>query len=90
MTDQSYSVQHYTVGNLLNYIQTRAIAIPEIQRPFVWEKDKVTKLIDSLFKGFPVGYIVIWQNPSVRLKDGSTSFGKKVLLLRYFLKIIYN
>ena len=80
MTDQSYSVQHYTVGNLLNYIQTGAIAIPEIQRPFVWEKDKVTKLIDSLFKGFPVGYIVIWQNPSVRLKDGSTSFGKKVII----------
>ena len=80
MTDQSYSVQHYTIGNMLNYIQTGAIAIPEIQRPFVWEKDKVTKLIDSLFRGFPVGYIVIWQNPSVRLKDGSTSFGKKVII----------
>ncbi len=80
MTDQNYSVNHYTISNLLNFVQTGEIAIPEIQRPFVWEKDKVTKLIDSLYRGFPVGYIVTWQNPSVKLKDGTTSVGKKIII----------
>lgn len=80
MVDQNYSVQHYTISNLLNYVQTGEIAIPEIQRPFVWEPDKVTKLIDSLYQGFPVGYIVTWQSGNVRLKDGSSSKGKKIII----------
>ena len=56
------------------------IAIPEIQRPFVWDASKVRDLLDSLYKGYPVGYIIVWKNPDVRLKDGSTSSGKKVLI----------
>lgn len=36
--------------------------------------------MDSLYKGFPVGYIIIWQNPDVKLKDGSIAIGKKVLI----------
>ncbi|MBQ6576338.1 MAG: DUF262 domain-containing protein [Bacteroidales bacterium] len=61
-------------------VQTGEIAIPEIQRPFVWEPEKVTKLMDSLFNGFPVGYIVTWQSPNIKLKDGSQSFGKKIII----------
>lgn len=76
-TDQKYSVNHYTVASLLNYVQTKEIAIPEIQRPFVWDSSKVRDLIDSLYEGFPIGYIVTWQNPNVKLKDGSSSTGKK-------------
>lgn len=36
--------------------------------------------MDSLYKGFPVGYIIVWKNPDVRLKDGSISTGKKILI----------
>lgn len=63
-TEQKYSVNHYTVSSLLNYVQTKEIAIPEIQRPFVWDSSKVRDLIDSLYEGFPIGYIVTWQNPN--------------------------
>ena len=56
-----------TVGGLLNDISNGYIAIPEIQRPFVWEKTQVRDLLDSLYKGFPVGYIVVWRNPNTRL-----------------------
>ena len=79
-SDQNYTVDHYSVTNLLNMVQTGEIAIPEIQRPFVWEPEKVTKLMDSLYNGFPVGYIVTWQSPDVKLKDGSQSFGKKIII----------
>ena len=79
-SEQNYDVEHYSVTNLLSMVQTGEIAIPEIQRPFVWEPEKVTKLMDSLFNGFPVGYIVTWQSPNIKLKDGSQSFGKKIII----------
>lgn len=80
MNEQNYSVNQYLVANLLSKVQMGEIAIPEIQRPFVWEPDKVTELIDSLFNGFPIGYIITWQSPNVKLKDGSTSIGKTILI----------
>lgn len=75
-----YSVNNYTVETLLATIKSGGIAIPEMQRPFVWDGTKVRDLVDSLYKGFPVGYIIVWQNPDVKLKDGTTSTGKKVLI----------
>ena len=75
-----YSVNNLTVDALIAYIKGGEIAIPEIQRPFVWDSTKVRDLIDSLYAGFPVGYIIIWKNPDVRLKDGTISSGKKILI----------
>lgn len=75
-----YSVNNYTVDTLLASIKSGSIAIPEMQRPFVWDGTKVRDLIDSLYQGFPVGYIIVWQNPDVKLKDGTMSSGKKVLI----------
>lgn len=79
-SEQKYSVGHSQVKQLLNYVESGEIAIPEIQRPFVWDAAKVRDLIDSLYSGFPVGYIVTWQNPDVKLKDGSKATGKKILI----------
>lgn len=75
-----YNVNNYTVESLLSDIKTGNIAIPEMQRPFVWDSSKVRDLIDSLYQGFPVGYVIVWQNPDVKLKDGTLSLGKKVLI----------
>lgn len=75
-----YNVNNYTVETLLSNIKSGSIAIPEMQRPFVWDSSKVRDLVDSLYKGFPVGYIIVWQNPDVKLKDGTKSSGKKVLI----------
>lgn len=75
-----YSVNNYSVETILSNIKSGSIAIPEIQRPFVWDSSKVRDLVDSLYKGFPVGYIIVWQNPDVKLKDGTKSSGKKVLI----------
>jgi len=77
---QKYTVNQFFVSNILNWVQEKEIAIPEIQRPFVWDSTKVRDLMDSLYKGFPIGYIIAWKNPNVRLKDGSVSNGKKVLI----------
>lgn len=75
-----YDVNNCSVSSLLTSIKDGAIAIPEIQRPFVWDATKVRDLVDSLYQGYPVGYIIIWQNPDVKLKDGTKSIGKKVII----------
>jgi hypothetical protein len=80
MIPQKYSVNQHSISILLAWVQSGAIAIPEIQRPFVWDASKVRDLMDSLYKGFPVGYVIAWQNPNVRLKDGSRAEGKKILI----------
>jgi hypothetical protein len=77
---QKYSVNQHLIENILSWVSTGEIAIPEIQRPFVWDSSKVRDLIDSLYQGFPIGYLISWQNPNVRLKDGSISKGKKILI----------
>ena len=75
-----YSVHQQPVETLLSWIKSGDIAIPEIQRPFVWNAAKVRDLIDSLYQGYPVGYIITWRNPDVKLKNGELSAGKKVLI----------
>ncbi|WP_370760309.1 GmrSD restriction endonuclease domain-containing protein [Faecalibacillus intestinalis] len=75
-----YSVNNYSVDNIISWINSGEIAIPEMQRPFVWDSTKVRDLIDSLYKGYPIGYIIIWKNPDVKLKDGTLSIGKKIVI----------
>ncbi len=77
---QQYNVQQHPISTVLTFIRQGIIAIPEIQRPFVWEAAKVRNLLDSLFQGFPVGYLIGWKNPDVKLKDGTLSNGKLILI----------
>ena len=80
MATQHYSVTPHPIETLLTWVKSGEIAIPEIQRPFVWDATKVRNLLDSLYHGYPVGYLIAWPNPSVRLKNGSTSAGKRILI----------
>lgn len=80
MATQRYSVTPHPIETLLTWVKSGEIAIPEIQRPFVWEATKVRNLLDSLYQGYPVGYLVSWRNPTVKLKDGTPSAGKRILI----------
>jgi hypothetical protein len=80
MSTQRYSVTPQPIETLLTWVKSGEIAIPEIQRPFVWDATKVRNLLDSLYLGYPVGYLVAWRNPNVKLKDGSSSNGKRILI----------
>lgn len=75
-----YSVTTYSVQSILGLIDSGDIAIPEIQRPFVWDAAKVRDLVDSLYNGYPTGYLITWKNPDVKIKGGGTSEGKTVLI----------
>ena len=80
MPIQRYSVNQHPIETLLTWIKSGEIAIPEIQRPFVWNAAKVRDFIDSLYYGYPVGYLIARRNPDVRLKDGTASTGKRILM----------
>ena len=80
MATQRYLVSPHPIETLLTWIKSGDIAIPEIQRPFVWDAAKVRDFLDSLYRGYPVGYLIVWRNPTVRLKDGSKSSGKRILI----------
>ena len=80
MDGEKFTNTSITIKGLLGLIEAKDIAIPEIQRPFVWKNSQVRDLIDSLYKGYPTGYIILWKNPNVKLKDGTISSGKKVII----------
>jgi hypothetical protein len=80
MPTQRYSVTPHPIETLLTWVKSGEIAIPEIQRPFVWDAVKVRNLLDSLYQGYPVGYLIAWRNPTVKLKDGTPSAGKRILI----------
>lgn len=52
----------YDLSGLLHYIDIGDIGLPDIQRPFVWSNAKVRDLFDSMYRGFPVGYLLFWEN----------------------------
>ena len=80
MPIQRYSVNQHPIQTLLTWIKSGQIAIPDIQRPFVWNPARVRDFVDSLYNGYPVGYLIAWQSPDVRLKDGTESAGKRILI----------
>jgi len=51
----------YSVSGLVREIERGDIALPDIQRPFVWRATKVRDLLDSMYKGFPVGFLLFWE-----------------------------
>ena len=57
----------YDLSGLLHYIEIGDIGLPDIQRPFVWSNAKVRDLFDSMYRGFPVGYLLFWENEDVNL-----------------------
>lgn len=77
MQTLNYSVQNNKVSDLINWISEGRIGLPELQRPFVWKSSKVRDLIDSLYRGFPIGYIITWSNPDCQGQFKNVGFRQK-------------
>ncbi|MDR1924525.1 MAG: DUF262 domain-containing protein [Planctomycetaceae bacterium] len=72
-----YSIRNWKISQIIN---SKDIVIPEIQRPFVWNATKVRDLLDSLYQGYPIGYVVTWLNHDVQLKGGGVSKGETIII----------
>jgi len=64
----------YSLLKLIHDIDMGEIGLPELQRPFVWTSVKVRDLFDSMYRGFPVGYLLFWANGS---GNGTRQIGTK-------------
>jgi len=62
MAETVFKEVRYNLGSLMNYVELGEIGLPDIQRPFVWKNAKVRDLFDSMYRGYPVGYLLLWQN----------------------------
>tara|TARA_Y100000590_G_scaffold42297_1_gene45016 strand:- start:72 stop:434 length:363 start_codon:yes stop_codon:yes gene_type:complete len=77
---QKYKVVPYPISTILTWAKSKEIAIPEIQRPFVWNSTQVRDLIDSLYRGYPVGFLITWKDPKIKLKGDGEAEGKKIVI----------
>lgn len=64
MSNSIYNPISLEVGNILKDVQTGKIGLPDLQRPFVWGNEKVRDLLDSMLRGYPIGYVMLWDSPS--------------------------
>ncbi|OYV83350.1 MAG: hypothetical protein B7Z73_16095, partial [Planctomycetia bacterium 21-64-5] len=62
MSETLFKKVDYSLTKLLDDIEMGTIGLPDIQRPFVWKNTKVRDLFDSIYRGYPVGYFLFWQN----------------------------
>ena len=65
MSETVFTQVTYDVNSLLSNIDLGVIGLPDIQRPFVWKNAKVRDLFDSMYRGYPVGYLLFWKNASM-------------------------
>lgn len=66
------------VSNLLEDVKSGRIGLPDLQRPFVWKDAKVRDLFDSMMKGFPIGYVMLWESPSNYKNTKSIGLDNKI------------
>lgn len=59
------SVSEKPLSELINLIDSNKIALPELQRPSVWEKSKIPLLISSIYSGYPLGVLLVWAPGSI-------------------------
>jgi hypothetical protein len=83
---QRFSHTQYSINGLVEQIDSEDLSLPDLQRPFVWNRSKVRDLFDSLYHGYPAGYFLFWATPTsvdshaVGSSSGTSSKGVKMIV----------
>ncbi len=78
---QCYSLESdTTIQTLLNRYENQELLIPEMQRPFLWSAKQVCDFIDSLYHGYPVGYLITWLKSDIPVRGGDQSTREYLLI----------
>src|ERR1017187_2995528 len=54
------------IRTMLDMIENEELVLPAMQRPFVWEEEKILRLMDSLMRTFPIGTVLIWETDAAQ------------------------
>jgi hypothetical protein len=68
----------FNLAGLIEAISLGHIGLPDLQRPFVWPNKKVRDLFDSMYRGFPVGYLLLWENGAAGQGRGIGTDAKQI------------
>ena len=60
MEIKNIKIDKWDLADVIHGVKSRALRVPRFQRDFVWERSKVTKLLESIYKEFPIGSFIIW------------------------------
>lgn len=74
--DSIFSTTGFTLSQLIEKIDTGELGLPELQRPFVWKNTKVRDLFDSMTRGYPVGYLTLWECLKLDKKKSIGTYAK--------------
>ena len=55
------SIEQIRIKRLQRYLEDGLFAVPHLQREFVWNGNKAAKLLDSIYRGMPIGSILVWR-----------------------------
>ena len=72
------------INTILSQIDLGSYAMPVFQRGYVWNRDQVRKLMNSLYKGYPIGELLVWNtatDPGISRGDGPLTPGNVNLIL---------
>lgn len=72
------------VSTILDHIDSGSMALPEFQRGYVWNRYQVRDLINSMYRKYPVGSLLIWETRTenaIRRGDGPLPSGTVNLIL---------
>lgn len=64
MAKELFTPINRKIGDLLTDVKVGRIGLPDLQHPFVWKDNKVRELLDSMLKGFPIGFVMLWESPA--------------------------
>lgn len=61
MTTQKFASINKPISVLVEQIDSGELGLPDLQRPFVWKRSRIRDLFDSLYRGYPAGYLLFWR-----------------------------
>ena len=75
MADQLFHKTEYSVQQLVDMTDKGELGLPDLQRGFVWKQNKIRDLLDSMMKGYPIGFIMLWASQSNMTKGENKVIG---------------
>ena len=77
MADQLFHKTEYQVQQLVDMTNKGELGLPDLQRGFVWKPNKIRDLLDSMMKGYPIGFVMLWAAQSNTAKGENKVIGKE-------------
>src|SRR5213594_1114876 len=66
------------IKDIVSELSRGGIRIPEIQRSYVWRRSQIAKLLDSIYRDFPTGSILLWDtNQEIQMREMATNLGRE-------------